>query len=326
MTEYDGLLKVEYFLYDYNDFGDEGERIFGVGPIQNLIDSISNRRIVVALDQASNKTGVCILDFDSRKLIGVMDLINSGFPSKQLYFESIYSFLANHIKNANIVHFIYEIPVEHSKNTQTLAILEALRAFIKNFRHRMPSLSDENMVEIYVTAWRGHFLADKKYNGRRKLRNDAKQSTREEVCERYPILTAYANKRAEPPDSCDAVGIALGALEEMYSKVFKGCRKVNKTMPVKTNKHYYDVKQGTMSDFSKILKTEFFQYEKYFEVLEYNSEMTLEENAKRYCCNNDKLGILLVPPSDTKTNQLLKWETGSKLKDSEYYAVFCRRA
>ena len=323
MTEYDCLLKVEYFLYEYSD---KGECIFGVGPIQNLIDSIGTRRIVVALDQASNKTGVCILDFDTKELIGVMDLINSGFPSKQLYFESIYAFLANHIKDANIVHFIYEIPVEHSKNMRTLAILESLRAFIADFKYRMPSLNEHNMVEINVTAWRGHFLADKKYDGRRKLREDAKESTREEVCERYPILESYAYKRSEPPDSCDAVGIALGALEEMYSKTFKDCRKVNKTMPIKNNKHYFKVRQGTLSDFSNLLKTEYFQYEKYFEVLEYNGEMTLEENAKRYCCNNDKLGILLVSPSDVKTNQLLKWETGKDLNDSEYYAVFCRRA
>ena len=152
MTEYDSLLKVEYFLYNYFDAYSKGETTFGVDRITDLYNDIQGRSLVIALDQATNKTGVCILDFDTKELIVALDLINMGFPSKQLYFESIYTFLSNHIKNANIKHFIYEIPIEHSKNMRTLALLESLRSFIKNFRYRMPSLTDENMVEIYVSA------------------------------------------------------------------------------------------------------------------------------------------------------------------------------
>ena len=255
-----------------------------------------------------------------------MDLINTGFPSKQLYFESIYDFLYNHIKDATIEHFIYEIPIEHSKNTQTLAALEAMRGFIKNFRFRMPSLTDKNMVEIYVTAWRGHFLADKKYDGKRKTRNDAKESTRAEVCCRYPDLVEYAYRVSEPPDSCDAVGIALGALEEMYSKVLPGYQRVNKTMFVKNIKTTYAIKQGTMNELIGLLKTEYFMHIDTFNILEFNGTMDIEENVKRYCGSRRNLGILLVPNTDTKTIQLMKWETGKPLGENEYYAVFCRRA
>lgn len=325
MTEYDCLLKVEYFIYDICDDSESDLFQFGTDVIPDLKAMISGKRLVVALDQATKKTGVCILDFETRKLIAVLDLINTGFPNKSSYFESIYCFLANHIKDEEIVHFIYEIPIEHSKNTHTLAVLESLRMFVRDFRFRMPSLSDENMVEIYVTAWRGHFLADKRYDGKRKTRDDAKESTRQEVCRRFTSLCDYAYKRSEPPDSCDAVGIACGALEEMYSQKLKGFRRVNKTMPVKNNSFKYEIIQGTLQEIIGHLKTDYFMYENHYEVLEFNPEMSVEENAKRYACNNRKLGILLVPDTDTKTNQLLKWETGKPLAEGEYYSVFCRR-
>lgn len=325
MTEYDSLLKVEYFIYDICDDSECDLFRYGTDVIPDLKAMIEGKRLVVALDQATKKTGVCILDFDTRRLIAVLDLINTGFPSKTAYFESIYSFLSNHIKDETIVHFIYEIPIEHSKNTHTLALLESMRMFIKDFRHRMPSLSDENMVEIYVTAWRGHFLADKAYDGKRKARNDAKESTRQEVCKRFNSLVEYAYKRAEPPDSCDAVGIAYGALEEIYSKNLKGFRRVNKTMQLKNCKHIHEIIQGTLKDILGHLKTDYFMYANSYEILEYNGEMDIEENVRRYVGSNRKLGILLVPDTDTKTNQLLKWETGKALADEEYYAVFCRR-
>lgn len=325
MTEYDNLLKVEYFIYDICDDSESNLFQFGTGIIPNLKSMIEGKRLVVALDQATKKTGVCIIDFDTRRLIAVLDLINTGFPSKTAYFESIYAFLCNHIKDSDIVHFIYEIPIEHSKNTYTRQILESMRMFIRDFRFRMPSLSDENMVEIYVTAWRGHFLADKRYSGKRKTRDDAKESTRQEVCRRFPSLLNYAYKRAEPPDSCDAVGIACGALTEMYSTYLKGFRRVNKTMPVKNYSCTHEVIQGTLQEILAHLKTDYFMYENNYEILEFNGEMSLEENVKRYVCNNRRLGILLVPEADTKTNQLLKWETGKALADGEYYAVFCRR-
>lgn len=325
MTEYDCLLKVEYFIYSLFDSSEKNISIYGTKQIPDLYAVLQGKRLVVSLDQATNKTGVCILDFDTRNLIAVLDLINTGFPSKQLYFESIYDFLANHIRDADIVHFIYEIPIEHSKNMQTLALLEAMRAFIKNFRYRMPSLSDKNMVEIYVSAWRGHFLADKKYAGKRKTRNDAKESTRVEVCTRFPDLAEFAYRRAEPPDSCDAVGIALGALKEMYSDVLPGYQRVNKTMLMKNVKTKYDIKCGRLPDLLELLKTEYFMHIDTFSILEFNGDMTLEENVKRYCGSRRNLGILLVPLSDIKTIQLMKWETGKALADNEYYAIFCRR-
>lgn len=325
MTEYDSLLKVEYFLYNYFDAYSKGETTFGVDRITDLYNDIQGRSLVIALDQATNKTGVCILDFDTKELIVALDLINMGFPSKQLYFESIYTFLSNHIKNANIKHFIYEIPIEHSKNMRTLALLESLRSFIKNFRYRMPSLTDENMVEIYVSAWRGHFLEDDKYNGLRKTRENAKESVRLEVCDMFPALTEFAYRRKEPPDSCDAIGIACGCLSEMYSTVLKGLRVVNKTMPIKNIKYCYEIKRGKAEEILGLLNTEYYAYSKNFEVLEFNTQMSVDENTKRYCGSNKTLGILIVPLTDTKTNQILKWETGQELKQGECYAVFCRR-
>lgn len=326
MTEYDTLLKVEFFLYDIFDITSKGETVFGVDRIPDLYDKLQNKHLVIALDQATNKTGVCILDFDTRQLIAALDLINTGFPSKQLYFESIYDFLYNHIRDASIKHFIYEIPIEHSKNTRTLALLESLRGFIKNFRYRMPSLTDENMVEIYVSAWRGHFLEDDKYDGLRKTREDAKESVRSEVCDMFPDLTEFTYRRKEPPDSCDAIGIAYGCLAEMYSEVLKGLRKVNKTMPVKNTKHCYEIKKGKVEEILGLLNTEYYAYSKNFEVLEFNDKMSIDENVKRYCGSNSKLGILIVPLTNTKTNQIFKWELGQELQQGECYAIFCRRS
>lgn len=321
MREYDELLCTKFSRI--NDDVPKLYTQYGVEADEGIKELITGRNLVIGLDQATKITGACIMDFDTREVLVALDLINYGFPSKYLYFESIYDFFYNLISDEKVAHFIYEIPVEHSKNMQIRKTLEAMRLFVKDFAKRIPSLSKANMVEVNIGTWRKHFLADKKYDGRRKSREDAKIAAREEAVVRCPELAPYFSIFPTPPDSCDAVGIAYGALEEIYSST-SGLRRPNKTMP-KTNAGVFcKIYPLTQDELIETLKLKFagFLPDKY-ELLEFNPEMSVQENCIRYACNNYTLGI--IPITDAKTSQELKWETGNELKEGQLYYAFCWR-
>lgn len=325
MIEYDELLFVRYGIADNPDIISVYEQ-YGTSAAPWLKQMIQGKQLVVALDQATIKTGMCIMDFDTRHVLAVFDIINRGFPSKQLYFESLYSFVNELIAKQNVRYFIYEIPVEHSKNYNTLALLEAMRLFVKNFKQRIPSLESAEMIEINSNTWKSNFLADPCYQGKRKARKDVKESARIEACKRAPSLTLYFNSFDEPSDSCDAVGIAYGALEEIYSRTNKDIRKPNKTMPRKNIKFAYHIEvlgtEGVL-DFVKLEYPIAYQNSGY-ELLEFNPGLKdVEDNCRRYCGVSNKIGI--IPITDRKTMQELKWETGKEAHKGEYYFVFCRR-
>lgn len=324
INEYENLLEVRYSLFT-DDESNFYHRIYGTNTLKDLKNIIAGRHLVIALDQATNKTGVCFMDFDTSKVLAVLDIINPGFPSKQYYFNALYSFMYNHIADENVSLFVYEIPVEHSKNYKTLAVLEAMRLFIRDFKASIPSLSKVNMAEINVTCWRSHFLADNKYKGFRKERSLAKEATRQEAICRAPEFRPYFNRVSEPPDSCDAVGIAYGALEEIYTSSSHEMRRPNKTMPRKNIKYRYVVETLDGDGIINLLQTrfEFYSRSDAFELLEFNPEMTVEDNCRRYCGTTNSLGI--IPVYDRKMSQELKWETGKELKPGQCYVIFCWR-
>lgn len=322
MGVYDQLLSVQYaYVGNENSAGYVTE---GPGTIEGIKACIQGKDIVVGLDQATNKTGCCFMDFNTRQVLAVMDIINLGFPSKFMYFQAVYDFLANHIEDEHIVHFVYEIPVEHSPNMNIRKVLESMRLFIRDFGKRMPSLSKMNMVEINIQTWRSHFLKDPCYKGLRRQREDAKLAARAEAIKRCPDLADYLSRTNEPLDSCDAVGIAYGALEEIYSSVDPKLRRPNKTMPKTNAKTHYEIHALTVDQLMELLQTRFSVYiPEYFELLEFNPEMSVEENCKRYSCSTGCLGI--IPITDRKTCQELKWETGQELQPGQnYYALSWR--
>lgn len=323
MIEYDELLCVRYSIVNDPDLVCSHEQ-YGTRVSPLLKQIVSNRQLVISLDQATVKTGMCVMDFNTRQVLAVFDLINAGFPNKQLYFESLYDYVNELIANQSVRYFIYEIPVEHSNNSNTLALLEALRLFVKNFKHRIKSLQNAEMIEINSNTWKSNFLADPKYQGRRKKREDVKESARCEAIQRVPELELYFNSYTNPPDSCDAVGIAYGALEEIYSKSNPSIRRPNKTMPRKNIKFEYHIEalkvQDALSFAQKTFEYAFFNSG--YEVLEFNSSLTVEDNCRRYCGASEKLGI--IPVTNAKISQELKWETGQILHNKELYIIFCK--
>lgn len=322
MDVYNQLLAVQYAYKGCENSA--GYATEGSGVIGGIKELIHGKNLVVGLDQATNKTGCCFMDFDTRQVLAVMDLINLGFPSKFMYFQAVYDFLANHIEDEHVVHFVYEIPVEHSPNMNIRRVLESMRLFIKDFGKRMPSLSKMNMVEINIQTWRSHFLKDPCYKGMRKQRQTAKIAARDEAIKRCPDLADYLSRTSEPLDSCDAVGIAYGALEEIYSLTDPKLRRPNKTMPKTNAKTHYEVHALTVNQLMKLLQSQFAVYfPDHFELLEFNPDMSVEENCKRYSCSTGRLGI--IPITDRKTCQELKWETGEELQDGQaYYALSWR--
>ena len=324
MGLYDELLRVTFRLS--TDSEDTlCHKVDGTQQIQIIKDAIAGKNLVVALDQATRNTGACIMDFDTRKMLVVMDIANLGFPRKQDFFEAMYVFLKNHIEDETIKYFMYEIPVEHSKNVYMRAPLEAMRQFIKGFKVRMPSLSKINMIEVPNQVWKSSFLVDKKYNGRRKNREDVKESAREEAASRLPEFAEYFYAYPEPPDCCDAVGIAYGTLQEMYSATNANMRRINSTMPKTNCKYRKHIAAVTSESLVELLKTSFWQmYPDNYEMLEFNSKMSVEDNCNRYCsAMPGKLGV--IPIFDSKIAQEMKWETGVELKPNEFYVVLCWR-
>ena len=322
MNEYDSLLQVRYSYAGDKDA--IGYVTSGSETIQEIKELIMGKNIVIGLDQATNKTGCCFMDFDTRQVLAVMDLINLGFPSKFMYFQAIYNFMSNHIADENVVHFVYEIPLEHASNSYVRRALESMRLFIKDFKKWIPSLSKTNMVEINNQTWRSLFLKDPCYKGRRKTRRDAKLAAQEEAAKRCSDMAAYLYSSEDPPDSCDAVGIAYGALEEIYSSRDPKIRRPNRTMPKTSAKVKYEVIPLAPENLDEILKSRFFAYlPDHFELLEFNPEMSVEENCKRYSCNNSSLGI--IPITDSKVCSELKWETGQELESGQIYICFCWR-
>lgn len=325
IKEYEDLLEIRYSLTTDNE-SNFYHRVYGTKPLADLKSVIAGKPLVIALDQATNKTGVCFMDFKTSKVLAVLDIINPGFPSKQYYFNALYSFMYNHIADEKISLFVYEIPVEHSKNYRTLAVLEAMRMFIRDFKESIPSLSKANMAEINVTCWRGHFLADNKYKGMRKERALAKEAARQEAVCRAPEFRSYFYRVSEPPDSCDAVGIAYGALAEIYTSSEHDTRRPNKTMPRKNIKYKYIIEALDSDGIIQMLKTRFelFSRSDAFELLAFNTEMTVEDNCRRFCGASNLLGI--IPIYDQKISQELKWETHTELKPGQCYVLFCWRS
>lgn len=323
MTDYDTLLKVQYGLVTDIEYFCVHE-VCGVDIIKDLKAIITGKKLVIALDQATVRTGMCIMDYDTRCVLAVLDLINLGFPTKYLYFESLFDFLYNLIADEEIKCFAYEVPLEHSNNTKIRAVLNTMFEFIKGFKIRVPSLTDENMVAINSSTWRSHFLASNEYSGRRRSREAAKESARVEAAKRVPQLHRFFYRNSTPPDSCDAVGIAYGAVEEVYTA--SGMRRPNKTMERRNIKFTYKVvplKSGTILDYVKTNYLDVIK-ERKFEVLCFNNSMTVEDNCHRYCSTSSRLGI--IPIDDQKTSQELKWETGHELKRGEMYVAFCIRS
>lgn len=322
MSEYDELLKVRYsFIGDKDAIGYE---ITGSSVIEPIKALIHDKNLVIGLDQATNKTGCCFMDFDTRQVLAAMDLINLGFPSKFQYFQAIYNFLANHIEDEHIVHFVYEIPLEHSPNSYARRALETMREFVKDFSKRMPSLCKANMVEINNQTWRSHFLKDSAYNGMRRSRNTAKLAAQAEAAKRCPDLADYLYYGNEPADSCDAIGIAFGALEEIYSSTDPHIRRPNKTMPKTSAKTHYEIMPLKVEELDGVINKMFKAYlPNDIELLEFNPAMTVEENCKRYSCNSYKVGI--IPITDQKVCSELKWETGKELEPGQIYFAFCWR-
>ena len=71
MNEYESLLEVRYALITdepYNCY----HRVYGTKQIPELYELVHGKNLVVALDQATNKTGMCFLDFDTNKVLAVL--------------------------------------------------------------------------------------------------------------------------------------------------------------------------------------------------------------------------------------------------------------
>lgn len=310
----DMLLVADYCILDKVDY----KRVEGSSSIRDLYEYTRNRDMVVAIDQSTIHTGMAIADADDDSLIAVLDLMNWGFTTKQNYYTALRNFLKNNLSDTKIKYFVYEAPLEHAPNFYTRRILQELRDYIKILPKHINSLSTENMYEINNLVWKKHFLKSDEYRGLRSATEDVKLSAMVESIKRFPYLKSYIGHYTTPPDCCDAIGILYGFLKETRSSFSKNIRRPNKTMP--NRGPLYDV-SFVGCQLKKVKDYCSANIHGEYEILEYNPELTVEENCQRFLSVSSKVGVLIV--TSKKALQILKWETNITLKSSETILVIC---
>lgn len=308
------------FRVVYSTKDEETRSYKGPYAMPHLLDYTANRRINIGLDQSTTQSGLAVSDAETDELLVVADITNLGMPSKQHYKEYLAEFLYENFCDATIDYFIYERPLDHSKDGRTQDILKDLELFIKRAVAKIPGLKDAKVIGSNNRVWRTHYLKDKRYQGRRQLREDVKQAAREECNLRFPWFNNQSSLFTSPCDSCDAVGLLYGSLAEMRSSFSRSVHRVNRTMEqAKGYKFEKEIFQAKPDEFTKQLESSNRVKNYGYELLEFNPSMSIEDNCKRYISNSTKVGILIV--TDAKSSAIVKWESKSPLNPGEYYFI-----
>lgn len=275
----------------------------------DVMDNNRDRLINVALDQSTSQIGMCITDAETDDLLGIADICNLGFPTVFDFKQYFLALMKCNLFDSRIRHFFYEIPLEHGKNMRARRVLNDLREFISEFPHYIPSLESANMIEINNRTWKTHYLADPIYTGRKSRTEDVKLSAMNETMARFPGLERYCMSFSHPPDSCDAVGIMYGGLEEIRSSFSKDFMRINRTMEQSTGASYSAI--GILSSWGTLLddinaNSGVFQEHYGFEVVEFNPKMSLKENCSRWVAGHNRVAYAIV--LDSKSQQVVRWE------------------
>lgn len=264
--------------------------------------------LLVGIDQSTTQTGLCITTLGG-KVVYLVDIINtSASINRDLYIKMFEKWMVNNFKQFNFKTVVYEEMGQNARQESARRLLKKITAVIEKVCSN--SLHTE-FVAINNGTWKKHFLKDPKFEGRRRLRDDVKASVQEHAMELYPNASGYI-KASGGRDSCDAMGIALGYLEEAYASVPKQWRKVNKTMkdyPIRTFQYYVK----TMDNLKDCVGKEGYK------LLWYNSEMPFEENCFRAINWNSKGIVLFV--QDMKGIRLVTWDNDKAIKDNKCLVV-----
>lgn len=264
--------------------------------------------IDIGIDQSTSQIGFAARNADTHELLCMMDIVNMGFPDKESFKSAFARFLKLNLAGINVRTFIYEIPVEHGGNMYVRRILDDLLMFMSRLPGLVPELQKAEMLQVNNLTWKTHYLADPCYKGLRKRTEDVKRAAMAETLKRYSWARMPCEYFPGPPDSCDAVGILYGSFEEMTSSFSPQYRRVNKLMPAKPRiKYDYRVVACPISHIRDFAIKEFKLGNEPLRLMEYNPDMSMDENCRRFVSNYKGTGVLTVTSS--KAQSVLKWET-----------------
>lgn len=264
--------------------------------------------LLVGIDQSTSQTGLCITTLGGR-VVYLIDIINtSASINRETFIKMFEKWMLNNFKQFNFKTVVYEEMGQNARQESARKLLKKITAIIEKVC--INSLHTE-YVAINNGTWKKHFLKDPKYTGRKHLREDVKLAVQEHAMELYPNAIGYI-KASGGRDSCDAMGIALGYLEEAYVNPKKQWRQVNKTMkdfPIRT----FEYRVKGIDDLKTLVK------ENDYKLLWYNGEMTFEDNCFRAINWNSKGAVLYV--RDAKGLRLAKWDSDKIIKDNKCLLV-----
>lgn len=203
----------------------------------------------IGIDQSTKQSGMFIRSTAKNRegqphIAFMLDIINNGLPKTEIYQLMLQEFLNNILTDEiNISEVFIEVPLENSGYVYTRNLLIALKGFIKTLEESIPAFRRAAKFEVSPGVWRKHYLKDPRYKGRRSATEDLKYSALEETLIRHPQFKQYTDTFSKPPDSCDAVGILEGGLEEVYYDQALKLRRYTSTMQatVRSYEAFYDV-------------------------------------------------------------------------------------
>lgn len=264
-------------------------------------------RINIAFDQSSTQTGIAIMD-DEKGLLAVMDVCNIGLPDSDTYIRMIRKWIANNFEHQDVHYVICERAEQNAKQIYVKKVLQKLISVLEDFAFNVnaPCYQIDNKV------WKKYYLKDDKFKGRRQKTEFVKVAVKERSVDLYPSLDRYYQFMSST-DSADALGIMYGFLEEFFTNGFDSNKRICTIMPM-FPKRSYKLQFLTVSEFRELVKNNPANF-KHVEVVKYNDDYTLEDNARRVI-NFFKNGAVLYT-RDEKTLRLWKF-TADKEIDKNY--------
>lgn len=282
-------------------------------------------KIDLAFDQSTSQTGIAI-KVHGGPVVYIVDLINKGLPSKEVYMEFLKMFVTQLVKGFDVQYVIYEDPVEHSSTIMSRNVLLELRGFIKTLAVTVDEFQNATFVEINVATWRKHYLAAPCYSGRRRKTELVKIAAMEETLRRMPALQAYVDTFRGVPDSMDAVGILEGWTAEYFTDDKMKTIRVNKCMPALFSLgHVCEIVKVNANGMHEFMRSKFgaMVIARGYQVLAYNGDMSFRDNALRASSAFNEYCIILI--TERKDIQAIRWEAGVDLLPGELYAIITYR-
>lgn len=260
-------------------------------------------RINIAFDQSSKQTGVAIMD-DNKGLLAVMDVCNVGLPDSDTYIRMIRKWLYNNLVQQDVGYVICERAEQNAKQVYVKKVLQKLISVLEDFAMdaNAPCYQIDNKV------WKKYYLKDDKFKGRRQKTEYVKVAVMERSIDLYPILNRYY-QFMQSTDSADALGIMYGFLEEFFINGFNSRKRICTIMPM-FPKRNYRLQFLTVSEFKELVKANPAKF-KHVELVKYNDDYTLEDNARRVI-NFFRNGAVLFT-TDEKTLRLWKFTADKEL-------------